>query len=80
MPKPIEAGWESYRREVIPADAPAVQVSECRRSFFAGAQAVLSEMNAISEPNVSEAEGVRRLEGMHRECRAFCADVKAGRA
>jgi len=34
--KMIEAAFNDYREQVIPADAPDVQVAECRNAFFAG--------------------------------------------
>lgn len=33
--------FDSYQAEVIPADAPTIQVEECRRAFHAGGLAVL---------------------------------------
>jgi hypothetical protein len=36
----IQEEFDSYRKAVIPADAPLVQVVECRRAFYAGAQAL----------------------------------------
>jgi hypothetical protein len=35
----IASEWESFLVEVIPYDAPAEQKTECRRAFYAGAQA-----------------------------------------
>lgn len=29
--------WDSYRREVLPNDAPTVQVEETQKAFYAGA-------------------------------------------
>jgi hypothetical protein len=36
----IESQWDSYRLNAMPKDASAVQVSECRRAFVAGAVAL----------------------------------------
>jgi len=35
------AEWKAYRQQVLPADASEVQVTECRRAFYAGASAFL---------------------------------------
>lgn len=35
----MQEEFESYRREVIPVNAPMAQIVECRRAFYAGAQA-----------------------------------------
>lgn len=32
--------WDSYQSQVIPKSAGKVQIDECRRAFFAGAQAL----------------------------------------
>lgn len=41
--------WETYRREIVPADAPPVQIQETRRAFYAGVHAALAIMFEISE-------------------------------
>jgi hypothetical protein len=33
----VRKEWESYRRSVLPATAPEIQITECRRAFYAGA-------------------------------------------
>jgi hypothetical protein len=47
-PKPrlkrIEKQWLTYRHVVLPKDAPPIQISECRRAFYAGAEGLLSEI------------------------------------
>ena len=39
--KRIEKEFQEYRREVIPVDAPQVQIDECRKAFYAGAWALM---------------------------------------
>jgi hypothetical protein len=74
----LAADWESYRRGVLPAEALPVQVSECRRAFYAGAWAALTTMTlkitAIEDDALCEAE----LAGLLRECEQFAKDVEAG--
>lgn len=76
----IGAAWESYRREVVPGDAPAVQVQECRRAFYAGAKATLGVLLVIGDDAVGEDDGVAIIEALHEESRAFMRDVLQGLA
>lgn len=52
--------FDDYRRNVIPADAKAVQITECKRAFYAGAVAVIGLMDKIADsPNEArEAESL----------------------
>jgi hypothetical protein len=34
--------WSEYRRAVMPADAPPVQIIECRRAFYGGVWALFT--------------------------------------
>lgn len=66
MDTPIKEQWESYEREVVPANASAEQRLETRRAFYAGAQAMLTTSlgRNASTP----------------ELLAFAQDVEEGRA
>jgi hypothetical protein len=72
--------WESYLREVIPAAAPDVQIQECRRAFYAGAQGMFTAMYHVSTDDISEDQGAEHLEELNQELQAFATDVAAGRA
>jgi hypothetical protein len=53
----IFESWDSYGREVVPANAPAIQREECRRAFYAGAWACyqsLLELTAIEDDDECE--------------------------
>jgi hypothetical protein len=76
----VAAFWERYRREVLPVTAPAIQVQECRRAFYAGVKAMLAVLLEIGDDAVSEDEGVELIERLHEECRVLVADVLEGRA
>jgi hypothetical protein len=52
----IEEGFDSYKRDVIPETAGALQVSECKRSFYAGAGLMFGRMMALSELPAQQAE------------------------
>ena len=51
--------FEKYRRVVLPRSAPAVQVDECRRAFYAGVAAVLIDI-ANSPDDLNDVESERQ--------------------
>ena len=65
----IQQQWEGFKKNVVPNDAPEIQVSEMRIAFFGGASALLALTTEISYH--SEDAGVEMLEGLHDECRRF---------
>lgn len=79
-PTTVAGFWRSYQREVLPADAPAIQVQECRRAFYGGLKAGLALLLTIGDDEITEDQGADLLEALLRECRAFQADVLEGRA
>lgn len=76
----IQAEFDSYLKDVIPVDAPTVQIVESKRAFFAGAQSMMHQMLLISEDVVTEDQGVNRLEAIRLELEQFKKDVVGGRA
>lgn len=73
MPETIAQMWESYRRAVVPRDAPDVQIQETRRAFYAGCQAFFAE---CSKPGVE----LPHYHAWQNELQEFCANVRADRA
>ena len=69
----IQEMWESYRKQVIPADASAIQIRECRFAFYGGAQSILSITYNIGDKSISNDAGVQMLEGLHQEVQMFGA-------
>ena len=63
--------WRTYRDEVVPPDASAVQVEETRRAFYAGVAGMLDLMMKVSGDDVSEDEGAEYLATLQRELKAF---------
>lgn len=53
----IEQVFNSYRRQVIPADASEEQIVETKRGFYAGAMAVIAAMASAMEIPDSEGAG-----------------------
>lgn len=70
--------WNSYMRGVIPKDAPRVQIQECRRAFYAGAQAAMGTFLVVGSEDVSEEQGAEWLEALRLELDAFGDAVLAG--
>lgn len=54
--------------DVIPKDAPTVQIQECKRAFVGGVQALLAIVLEIGDDHVSEDAAVKALEGISDEC------------
>jgi N-acyl-D-aspartate/D-glutamate deacylase len=70
--KRLEPEWLSYRTEVVPDSAGAVQVEECRRSFYAGAAAlhniVMTMLDAGAEPTDAD---IAKMQDLNEELEAF---------
>src|SRR3990167_2905890 len=75
--KIIEGNWMGYRLLVVPKGAGAVQVEECRRAFFAGAQALFASIMTILDPGTEPTEkALKRMDAIDAELRAFAASVE----
>jgi hypothetical protein len=77
----IFTAWESYRCEVLPKTAGPVQLKECRRSFYAGAEAMLSTVlgGLTPGPNAT-AQDETYLASIQAELMEFVGDVREGKA
>lgn len=64
----LQESFDSYRREVIPADAPFVQVVECRRAFMAGCQAM---RNILANAPDEEKAQMRFCDEIEEELKDF---------
>ena len=40
--KPFGSKWDSYKKMVVPKDAPGVQIDETKKAFYAGASALMN--------------------------------------
>lgn len=58
--------WASYQAEVVPPQAPAVQLEECKRAFYAGAQAMFNAVMQTAEFDSDDASEAR-LAAIERE-------------
>jgi hypothetical protein len=73
----IEAGFVGYRRFVLHADAPQIQIDETRWAFFAGAQhlfaSIMSVMDSDKEPT---AKDMQRMDQIHAELQTFARQIE----
>lgn len=70
--KLIEAGWVSLRMHAIPLNAPAVQLSEMRMAYMAGAQHVFASIIGMLDPGSDETpDDLRRMDLIHKELEDF---------
>ena len=75
----LKSEFKSYRADAISPKAPAIQLRECRRAFFVGAQSAV-KLLAQAADAPTEDEGVVLLEVLHQELRAFGDKVGKGKA
>lgn len=76
----IQDLWESYRQQVVPHDAPLVQVQETKRAFFAGVNGLFGAIIGILDEGSEATErDLLVMAAIHRELEAFNAAVQAGR-
>jgi hypothetical protein len=75
----IQHEWESFERDVVPADAPSVQRQEMRRAFYAGARGLL-RIQLDEFAAMSEDEAERGMQAIDEELQQFVRSVKDGRA
>lgn len=68
-PQTIAQLWVDFKTNVMPKDAPPVQITEMHRSFYAGAFALLSEF--IQVANQDEDDGADWLNSRWDECKEF---------
>ena len=77
--KTLQTLWNSYRVRVVPANAPEIQVQECRRAFYAGATALLGEMLSIPD-GLTEEQEMEELMKIRQELSSFADLVTQGKA
>jgi len=76
----IAQQWALFERLVMPPGAGQMQRQEMRRAFYSGFQASLNVGVEIAAADMSDEAGAAVLQGLHEECRLFCAEIQAGRA
>jgi len=76
----IQEQWISFEALVVPKNAHKVQRQEMRRSFYAGAEAMMRIQFQVGDESISEDAGVAILEGCRDEMKIFCEQVQNGKA
>ncbi|MGF6981384.1 hypothetical protein QFZ99_000860 [Paraburkholderia atlantica] len=71
----IADAWTDFSAHVIPLDASPGQYSDMRMAFYAGACAILEFTAAIAEESDMD-KGVRMLDRLHGEKRAFLNEME----
>ena len=76
----VEQMWEVYRNEVIPPNALSVQITECRRAFYAGVWAFYNFIGQNVPPGAGALTeyDIQVIQSIEDECRQFNQDVLAG--
>jgi hypothetical protein len=75
--KLIEAGWVGLRLHVIPLDASAVQLSEMKMAFMAGAQHLFSSIMNMLDPGSEPTDAdLSKMDLIHAELEAYRAELE----
>ncbi len=84
MRRRIAELWGSYKREVLPRNAPDVQVVECRRAFYAGCQGLLGTiMRELTDGPDEQEPDLKMMQDIDRELKEFavrCGTAAEGKA
>ena len=76
MPKRIEEEWAGFKRMVMPPGAGRIQVEEMRRSFYAGASALLALLQRKLDPGSDPtAADLAMLDEIDRELQQHFDDL-----
>ena len=70
----LQKEWLIFRKQVIPPDAPDVQVREMKLAFHAGIAVMLAMTNYLAN-EADELVAVRILKQLHQENEAFFKEV-----
>ena len=65
----VKRQWMTFRRAVIPADAPPVQITEMQRAFYAGAQILFLELAKASGEDENKAHYL--FDSIHEELKEY---------
>lgn len=73
-------GWREYHAKVIPLDAPATQVTESRRAFYAGAASMLALICDLSPGDEVTEQDLRNVDALNQELEQFAQAIRERRA
>ena len=75
----LQSEWETFERQVMPANASTTQREDMRRAFYAGALVMVSLL-AHADATMSKAAMEAMIDGWHSELCMFSRMVQAGEA
>ncbi len=76
----IKKNWERYLEEVLPSDAPLIQLIETRRAFYSGAASLFTMMvDQTKQAGITEEQGIDYLAELNAEIVQFGIDLLDGR-
>lgn len=67
----IQQEWEAFEKTVLPANAPVVQRTEMRMAFFSGAWLIITRIDRLAEPDISEEDACQELDSLKRQIVGF---------
>jgi hypothetical protein len=77
----LAAEWDKFAQHVLPPTCSAVQRTEMRRAFYAGAESILFRVIQGFTPEAEPTEDdLQLMTDVNQELVDFAAAVKAGRA
>lgn len=78
----VAALWNQFRTQVMNPAAPADQVREMRRAFYAGVESALNRLADEMSPGdgLDDPNDHRAIMDVQNELRQFASDVAAGKA
>lgn len=77
----LRGEWESLARKALPDDVSALQLQEMKRSFYAGAHALIRLMLTRFEKGTQETEAdLQFMDDIDAELNAYFQQVREGKA
>lgn len=67
--------WDSYKSDVLPKNAPPIQIKECRMAFYAGAKSLLDCLLDVALTDLSDEASAIFLEGYELELDEFAKQL-----
>jgi|SRR5215471_1490547 len=76
--KIIESGWVSLRLVAIPLDAPAIQLSEMRKAYMAGAQHLFASIMSFLDDDDDDPtpDDLRRMDLISKELEEYQRELE----
>lgn len=74
--KTVKEEWDDFANAVlVPQNVSTTQYKEMRKSFYAGAWAILQACKRVANEETSDEAAVAVLEGMEKECAEFILNM-----